>query len=94
MGRYSANKAYNHKCRDIGGGLYRIQWTIDYYSKGSRLRNPVVRDSTTDLQGAKRFCKKHNLPAPDLLTIEQLRAPSCGSIGVAQLSKKLAKQQS
>lgn len=64
MGRYGRNPGYNFRCKPIGNGIYRLQWTVDRYSRYSRLRNPSSFSRDTEEGGARKFCKKHGLVFP------------------------------
>lgn len=64
MGRYSENKAYNHRVTRDGFDLYTLSWRFDRYFSGSRLRHPTSRQRDTGAAGAMRFCNKHGLAYP------------------------------
>ena len=64
VGRYTQQRAYAHSCRYIGYGYWRIGWTYDKYYKGKRLRYPTEISRETDEEGARRFCKKHDINFP------------------------------
>jgi hypothetical protein len=59
MGRHSSAAAYGHAVSDLGGGDYRLHWTVDRYYAGSRLRHPRPCHRDADFAGAVRFAKKH-----------------------------------
>jgi hypothetical protein len=61
MSRYNASNSYGFKCKKTQYGDYDISWIFNRYYSGSRLRFPQTRSRLTDLKGAKRFCKKHNI---------------------------------
>jgi hypothetical protein len=67
MGRYGRNPGHGFRCKYLDHGIYRISWTVDRYSRYSRLRNPVPYDMDVEEPSARRFCKKHGLvfPIPD-----------------------------
>lgn len=64
MSRHRAASAYNHYIRYFGPGDYQIGWTVDYYYPTSRQRHPRSFRRNTDLAGAQRFAKRHNLKDP------------------------------
>lgn len=67
MGRITGPRhSYGHAIRDLGGGCYRIHWTVDRKYEGSRLRFPTGYRRETDEDGARRFAKRHGIefPAP------------------------------
>ena len=61
MGRYSGSNSYGFSYRKMGEDYYRISWVVDFYYSSSRLRYPRQFMRNTDLEGVKRFCKKHDL---------------------------------
>jgi hypothetical protein len=63
--RHRAASSYGHLILHLGAGSFRISWTVDRYYAGSRLRYPRGFERVTDLAGARRFARKHGLPAPD-----------------------------
>lgn len=64
MGRYSPSKATGHRIKRLFPGCYEISWVVDRYVKGSRLRFPTEYRRETDLAGAKRFARKHEITPP------------------------------
>lgn len=56
--------AYGHKIQRIDHDHYRLSWTIDRKSAGSRLRFPRATTRDTDSAGAVRFAKKWGLELP------------------------------
>jgi len=64
-GRYRQQRSYGHECKYIGWGYYRISWAVDRYFKGDRLRHPTTYRRDTDEAGARRFCKKWDIPFPE-----------------------------
>jgi hypothetical protein len=67
MGRFTGSGGYGHHCEKIEtrwGTWYEISWMWDRYYKGSRLRFPTGMTRETDEVGARRFCKKWNIPFP------------------------------
>lgn len=64
MSRYSSAKAYGQTISRIGGGYFRMHWTVDRYYKGSRLRHPTGYTRDADRKGAERFCKKWGIDMP------------------------------
>jgi hypothetical protein len=46
----------------VGPDCYVISWTVDYYYGGTRGRFPRTFERETDLVGAVRFAKRHDLP--------------------------------
>lgn len=64
MGRYSEQKSYNHRIDYVGWLTWRMYWTVDRYYSGSRLRYPTQFSRDTDEEGARRFCKRHELDFP------------------------------
>jgi hypothetical protein len=67
MGRYSSGGSYAHDCvyNRSYGGWYEISWQYDRYYSGSRLRFPQRRGRSTDEKGARRFCKRWDIPFPE-----------------------------
>lgn len=63
-GRYRSQTAYGQHIQKLGGGFYRLSWTVDRYYPSSRLRHPVGFQRNADLAGARRFAKKWGLPDP------------------------------
>lgn len=61
MSRYKPSKSTGHKIRNLGSGSYRLEWVVDRYYSGSRLRHPTGFTRDTDLEGAKRFAKRWGL---------------------------------
>lgn len=61
MSRYRSVGATHFYCEKLGSDWYCLHWTVDRYYEGSRLRHPVGYTRDTDLVGARRFCKKHDL---------------------------------
>lgn len=61
MGRFGGSNSYGFSCRKYGEDWYRLSWVVDSYYSNSRLRHPKRFTRDTDLAGAKRFCKKHDL---------------------------------
>jgi len=61
VSRYNSSGATDFGYRRLGCGDYEISWVIDFYYPDSRLRFPRTIRRITDVKGAKRFCKKHNL---------------------------------
>ena len=43
---------------------YRLSWNYDYKVSGSRLRFTRIVQRDTDQKGARKFCKKWNIPFP------------------------------
>ena len=64
MSRFRSASAYGHAIQHIGGGDFRIYWTVDRYYAGSRLRHPQTASRNTDRAGAERFAKRHKLTLP------------------------------
>jgi hypothetical protein len=65
MGRITGSRgSQDHSIRDLGGGLYRLSWTVDRKYPGSRLRYPRRCTRDTDLKGARGFAKRWGLVAP------------------------------
>lgn len=62
MSRYGKSSAYGHRILDLGGGSFRVSWTIDRYYRNSRLRHPTGYSRVTDRDGAIRFAKKWDVP--------------------------------
>lgn len=75
MGRHSSNPGYGFRIQYLELDGYRLSWTQDRYYTGSRLRWPRTFTRDTDLAGARRFAKKHNVPLPPeaLKEIEELK---------------------
>ena len=65
MSRHRSAPAYGHSVRRYSFG-YRMQWTVDFYYAGSRMRYPRTFTRDTDAAGAKRFAKKHGLADPTI----------------------------
>jgi len=60
--------AYSFKCNKVvtSYGIYfRCSWVVDKHYRNSRLRFPHRCSRDTDEEGAKRFCRKHDLKFPD-----------------------------
>ena len=62
--RYNSTGATRFSCRSLSDGDYKISWVVDYYYPDSRLRYPRKFSRITDMDGARRFCKRHNLNIP------------------------------
>jgi len=63
MGRFSPGHSYGHHCRVIQpDDTFEISWVVDFYYQGSRLRYPRTFRRITDTRGARRFCKRWELP--------------------------------
>lgn len=61
MGRFSGSGSYGHRIQDLGGGFYRLHWTVDRYYPDSRLRFPRGCSRDADEAGARRFAKRWKL---------------------------------
>lgn len=65
MSRYAPGTSYNHTCEaDRWFGGYIIGWTVDYYYANSRLRWPRRFRRDAEEAGARRFCKRCDIPFP------------------------------
>lgn len=66
MSRYHPGHSYDHACeRDTYFGGYILHWTVDYYYADSRLRFPRRFRRDADEAGARRFCKRWDIPFPE-----------------------------
>lgn len=66
MGRFLDSGSYNQDCvYNPRWGDYTISWTVDYRYDSKRIRYPRRFSRDTDEAGAKRFCKRWNIPMPD-----------------------------
>jgi len=71
MGRYGSGGSYDHSCTSWGHD-FLIAWTVDYYAKDrSRGRYPRRFEMWTGKVGARRFCKKWDIPLPENLSKEK-----------------------
>lgn len=64
---YADSDAYGFRCHKNDNQWcddYIISWSVDFTYPGDRLRYPRHFKRFTDLAGAKRFCKKHDIPMP------------------------------
>jgi len=64
MGRHRSSGSYGHRVSKVGPDHYRLQWTVDRYYAGSRLRHPRVDWRDTDKAGAERFAKRWGVEVP------------------------------
>jgi hypothetical protein len=63
-GKTVASRGYGHAWKKVGDHEYRLFWTVDVMTPGSRVRDPSPRARNTDYAGALRFAKKWNLKLP------------------------------
>lgn len=67
MSRFSSAGSYGHHCTyHKYHDYYAISWVVDRYYVGSRLRFPRTTRRSTDEAGARRFCKKWDIPFPEV----------------------------
>jgi hypothetical protein len=65
MSRHRPSSAYGHEIT-MSGEEYLISWTVDFYYSESRQRFPRRFKRWTDIGGARRFAKRHNVSMPSL----------------------------
>ncbi|MCZ8104027.1 MAG: hypothetical protein O9972_39800 [Burkholderiales bacterium] len=65
MSRHRPTTSYGHKISDLGGGCYRLQWTVDRYYVRSRLRHPTGCHRDVERDGAERFAKRWDVKMPE-----------------------------
>ena len=70
MSRHRSSGSYRHGLSSLGGGDWRLHWTVDRYYSGARGRHPRISHLNTDTAGALRFCKRWGIPIPDKLKQE------------------------
>jgi hypothetical protein len=58
MSCFNSSGSSNHAVSHIGHDHYRLEWTVDRYTKNSRLRFPTRFNRDTDEAGAVKFAKK------------------------------------
>lgn len=61
MSRHRASGSYDHAVSSLGGGDYRLRWTVDRYYVGSRQRYPRSCHRDTDMAGAVKFILRHGV---------------------------------
>lgn len=64
MSRFNSSGSNDHHIKQLEPDWFRISWTVDRYSAGSRIRNPSGQSRDTDEAGAKRFAKKWDISMP------------------------------
>lgn len=64
MSRWNSSGSKGHHIQRIGWGCYRLFWTVDRYTKNSRLRFPTQYSRDTDVAGAIRYAKRWGCALP------------------------------
>lgn len=65
MSRFNSSGSKNHRITFMGKDWYRLSWSVDRYTKGSRLRFPTGHSRDTDFAGAQRFAVKWGVRMPE-----------------------------
>lgn len=64
MSRHRSSGSNSHHIARLRAGEYRVSWAVDRYYPDSRLRHPRGCSRDTDLAGALKFAKRHNIQFP------------------------------
>ncbi len=60
------SRTYGHKISIFDDEYYNISWNIDFFKyPNSKFKFTSGFSRITDIEGAKRFSKKWNVPIPD-----------------------------
>jgi hypothetical protein len=65
VSRWNSSGSMHHHIARIGPDHYRLYWTVDRYTKNSRLRLPTRYSRDTDEAGAHRFAKRWDVKMPE-----------------------------
>ena len=65
MSRFNSTGSRGHTITRIAPDCYRLHWTVDRYTKNSRLRFPTGHSRATDEAGARRFAKRWGCAFPE-----------------------------